>query len=255
MRILGIGRPSNEVQLFGPLVVDGAAIVCEVCGDGGQPGRGHVLQLDSAALRCGKRGHQFAHPAIHQLLPAAIRQAPKGAFSIALQDGRTISGSTNVAGVFAGSEKKGKGKGAKAPAPKGGGIAAAQAAAKGGKPGVKSGSKGGGGLVAVLGTVNAALGTVTATVGAVGQVAGAAGAGARAVSDIAKVGQGAVNLATKNAAGHHQSGLAQLMNSDAQNQRQHEQTMATAKYQDAESARKHRTLRALSQPPQPPQAG
>ncbi|MFB7619280.1 hypothetical protein [Kitasatospora sp. NPDC056181] len=250
MRILGIGRPSNEVQLFGPLVVDGAAIVCEVCGDGGQPGRGHVLQLDSAALRCGKRGHEFAHPAIHQLLPAAIRQAPKGAFSIALQDGRTISGSTTVGGVFAGSDKKGKGKG-KAPAPKGGGIAAAQAAAaKGGKPGTKGG---GGGLVAVLGTVNAALGTVTATVGAVGQVAGAAGAGARAVSDIAKVGQGAVNLASKNAAGHHQTGLAQLMNSDAQNQRQHEQTMAAARYQDAENARQHRTLRALTQQPKPPQ--
>ncbi|MFD9691327.1 hypothetical protein ACFWXO_36835 [Kitasatospora sp. NPDC059088] len=263
MRIFGIGRPSNEVQLFGPLAVDGAVIVCAICGDGGQPGKGHILQVDSEDIRCGKRGHTFTHEAVHELLPAAIRQAPKGAFVIALQDGRTVSGSTNVAGVFAGTEGKdgkgAKGKGAKAAGPKGGGIAGAQAQAAGkGRPGARGG--GGGGLAAALGTVNAALGTVTATVGAVGQIAGAAGAGARAVGDIAKAGSNAVSLARdgvalsgKNAAGEHQRGLAQLMNADAQSQRQHEQTMAAARYQDAANAREHRTLRALTQQPKPPQ--
>ncbi|MFJ8628899.1 hypothetical protein ACIRD3_39460 [Kitasatospora sp. NPDC093550] len=252
MGIFGFGRPAT-VQLFGPLAVDGAVIVCEVCGDGGQPGKGHILQVDSSEIRCGKRGHTFTHPAVHELLPAAIRQAPKGAFAVALQDGRTISGSTNVAGVFAG--KEGKGKDAKAPKSAGpkGGIAAAQAQAAG--KGKAGGARGGGsgGLVAALGTVNAALGTVTATVGAVGQIAGAAGAGARAVGDIAKAGGNAVSLARDHVAGGHQRGLAQLMNADAQAQRQHEQTMAAARYQDAANAREHRTLRSLAQQPKPPQ--
>lgn len=178
---------SNFVQLYGPLSVDQAVIVCTTCGDPGKPGRGHCLTRGSAELLCTRR-HKFTHPAIHQLLPDAIHQSPKGAFSISLKDGRVVTGSTSVAGVFAASQGA-KGKGKSPAGAGGGGIAAAKASSGGtGKGKARSGGGGGGGIAAALGTVNAALGTVNAIAGVATAAANAAGKGAGAVGEIAKMG-------------------------------------------------------------------